>query len=190
MPLPDAVPKPAGSNIYHQLNSTKLGDLTNAEFAIVRDPLFLNDRSEDELRRLALIGLARQSISASSSGPIPNTGTVITATQSTTNVVTTLLEPAPGEVWQVTGGSITGTGISGNVCYHLLTANQSDNIAGGTDRAAAVLNVEYCATAGQAVLNEETPFGQIFIDENLGLYGQASGTFTSINWKISAIRVR
>lgn len=190
MPLPDAVPKPAGSNIYHQLNAFKLGELTNEQLAIVRNPLFLNDRSEDELRRLALIGQARQSLSVSSSGPIPNTGSVISATQSTTNVVTTLLEPGPGEVWQVTGGSITGTGISGTVCYHLLTANQSDAISGGTSRADAVLNVEICATAGQTPLNESTPFGTIYIDENMGIYGQASGTFTSINWKISAIRVR
>lgn len=190
MPLPDAVPKPAGSNIYHQLNAIKLGDLTNEQFGIVRDPLFLNDRSEDELRRLALIGQARQSISVSSSGPIPGTGKVINVTQSSNNVVTALLEPDAGEVWQVTGGSITGTGISGTVCYHLMTANQSDAIAGGTSRAAAVLNVEYCATASQAVLNEQTPFGQIFIDENLGLYGQASGTFTTINWKIAVVRVR
>lgn len=191
VPLPDGTnPPPAGSNVYHQLNATKLGDLTNAEFAVVRDPLFLNDRSEDELRRLALIGLARQSISVSSSGPIPNTGTVISVDQTTTNVVTPLLEPGPGEIWQITGGSITGTGISGNVCYHLMTALQSANIGGGTSRSQAVLNVEYCATAGQAVLNETTPFGSIFIDENLGLYGQASGTFVEIMWKISAIRVR
>lgn len=190
MPLPDAVPKPAGSNVYAQLNATKLGDLTNQEFGIVRDPLFLNDQSEDELRRLALIGLARQSISVSSSGPIPNTGVVLSSVQSTTNVIVTLLEPNPGEVWQITGGSITGTGISGTVCYHLLTANKSDAIGGTTDRSTAVLNVEYCATAGQAVLNETTPFGDIFIDENLGLYGQASGTFTNITWKVSAIRVR
>lgn len=190
MPLPNAVPKPAGSNIYHQLNAIKLGDLTNEQLAIVRDPLFLNDRSEDELRRLALIGQARQALSVSSSGPIPNTGSVISATQSSNNVVTTLLEPGPGEVWQVTGGSITGSGISGTVCYHLLTANQSDAISGGTDRSKAVLNVEICGTPGQLPLQESTPFGQIYVDENMGVYGQASGTFTTITWKISAIRVR
>jgi len=191
MPLPDAnQPAASESNVYHQLNAIKLGELTNAQFAIVQDPLFLNDRSEDELRRLALIGLARQSISVSSSGPIPNTGTVISVDQSTTNVVTALLEPGPGEVWQITGGSVTGTGVSGTVCYHLMTALQSASIAGGTSRSQAVLNVEYCATAGQAVLNETTPFGSIFIDENTGLYGQASGTFVEIMWKISAIRVR
>ncbi len=190
MPLPDAVPKPAGSNIYHQLNAIKLGDLTNEQLSIVRDPLFLNDRSEDELRRLALIGQARQALSVSSSGPIPNTGSVIIATQNTDNVVTVLLEPGPGEVWQVTGGSITGNSISGTVCYHLLTANREDNIGGGTDRTKAVLNVEICATAAQTPLNESTPFGTIFVDENMGIYGQANGTFSEIVWKISAIRVR
>lgn len=190
MPLPDAVPKPPGSNIYTQLNAIKLGDLTNEELGIVRDPLFLNDQSEDELRRLAILGQARQSLSVSSSGPIPGTGKVINVTQSSNNVVTALLEPGPGEIWQVTGGSITGTGISGTVCYHLLTANQSDAISGGTSRAQAVLNVEICGTPGQLPLQESTPFGQIYVDENMGVYGQASGTFTTINWKISVIRVR
>lgn len=189
MPLPDAVPKPAGSNIYHQLNAIKLGDLTNEQLAIVRDPLFLNDRSEDELRRLALIGQARQALSVSSSGVIPGTGNVTDLDQTDANIIT-ILEPGPGEVWQVTGGSVTGTGVSGTVCYHLMTANQSDAIAGSTDRSKACLQVEVCGTPGQLPLNETVPFGAIYIDENVGLYAQATGTFTSIAWKIAYFRVR
>ena len=76
MPLPDAVPKPPGSNIYRQLNAIKLGDLTNEQYEVVYNNIFLNDTSEDELRRLALIGLARQSYSPSSSGPIGESVTV------------------------------------------------------------------------------------------------------------------
>ena len=189
MPLPNAKPDPAGSNVYRQLNSIKLGDLTNEQFDIVYQNVFLNDMSEDELRRLALVGAARQSFSASSSGPIPNTGEVLTIAATTTNIYE-LLVPGPGEVYQLTGGSISGTGLSGNVCHHLMTANVSDSIDGGSDRTKAVLNVEYCSTAGQAVLNETTPFGQIFLDENIALYGQSTGTFTEIKYKISVVRIR
>ena len=189
MPLPDAVPKPPGSNIYHQLNAFKLGELTNEQLAIVRDPLFLNDRSEDELRRLALIGQARQSLSVSSSGPIPGTGYVTDLDQTDGNIIT-ILEPGPGEVWAVVGGSVTGTSVSGTVCYHLLTANKSDAISGSTDRSKATLIVEVCGTAGQVPLNESVPYGEVYIDENMCLYAQATGTFTSIAWKISLIRVR
>ena len=85
MPLPDAVPKPAGSNIYRQLSDKKLGELTNAEYEVVYEKIFLNDTSEDELRRLALIGLARQSFSASSSGPIGQTQILNAITTSTGN---------------------------------------------------------------------------------------------------------
>ena len=48
MPLPNAKPDPAGSNVYRQLNSIKLGDLTNNQFDVVYDNVFLNDMSEDE----------------------------------------------------------------------------------------------------------------------------------------------
>lgn len=67
MPLPNA-PDPEKSNIYRQLSSNTLDDLTQTNFDIVRNPVFLSSDNEDELRRLKLVGeLGGYS---SSSGPM------------------------------------------------------------------------------------------------------------------------
>lgn len=102
MPLPNAKPDPAGSNVYRQLNSIKLGDLTNNQFDVVYDNVFLNDMSEDELRRLALIGAARQSFSASSSGPIPIAQGWLEFTQTgSTSADGFSIKANADEVWQI-----------------------------------------------------------------------------------------
>jgi hypothetical protein len=188
MSLPFA-DKPEASSIYQDLKSLVLSDLTADQFDELRDRIFSEgvNGTEDEFRRLVLLGQASQKIS--SSGPIPGTGLVTDTDQTDQNIIV-IKEPAKGEVWCVTGGSVTGTSLSGTVCYHLLTANQSDSIAGSTDRSKACLQVEVCGTAGQQPLNETVPFGAIYIDDKVGLYAQGTGTFTSLAWKITMFRVR
>jgi hypothetical protein len=183
MPLPDAEPKPAGSNIYHQLNSTKLGDLTNAEFAIVRDPLFLNDRSEDELRRLALIGQARQSLSASSSGPIPDTQLMIEIDTTLANTYIDIHEAGPGEVWQfVAGCANSTTGIVGTV------TREVDIF--GIANSERLLFID----AGSSS-SSDFPLSEITQSPIVYSYGQKlrirlEGTFTSAISTFSVVRVR
>ena len=188
MSLPFAV-KPEDSDIYQDLKGITLADLTADQFDQLRERIFSEgvNGTEDEYRRLKLLGQAAQKIS--SSGPISGTGLVTDLDQTDSNIIV-IKEPAKGEVWCVTGGSVTGTTISGTVCYHLLTANQSDSIAGSTDRSKACLQVEVCGTAGQVPLNESVPFGAIYIDENVGLYAQGTGTFGNLAWKVTMFRVR
>lgn len=69
MPLPDA-PKPITSNLYRQLNSDRIEDLSPKKFAVVRNPVFTNDVSEDELRRINVAGQAAGQVSGS--GPLVN----------------------------------------------------------------------------------------------------------------------
>ena len=188
MTLPFAV-KPEESDIYQDLKGIKLADLTADQFDQLRERIFSEgvNGTEDEYRRLLLLGQASQKIS--SSGPIAATGLVTDLDQTDSNIIV-IKEPAKGEVWCVTGGSVTGSGVSGTVCYHLMTANQSDSISGSTDRSKACLQVEVCGTAGQIPLNETVPFGAIYIDENVGLYAQGTGTFTNLAWKVTMFRVR
>lgn len=169
MPLPDAVPKPPGSNIYHQLNAIKLGELTNEEYAIVQNPLFLNDRSEDELRRLALIGQARQSISVSSSGPIPGTAQIIQTSYGASHppddgAYHTVFTPAAGQVWQLQGFFIfSATGLTG------FDVSIKDNV-----NSTRIIIAD--GGSGDVFDNGFAPFT---IDENTTLQFNAKGTITS-----------
>lgn len=67
MPLPDAG-NPEKTNIYAQLSSQQIDSLTRATLNKVRTPVYLDASSEDELRRIDLIGQATGT--TSSSGPI------------------------------------------------------------------------------------------------------------------------
>jgi hypothetical protein len=189
MSLPFAE-KPEASSIYQDLKSLVLADLTADQFDELRERIFSEgvNGTEDEFRRLVLLGQASQKIS--SSGPIPGSDTVVSVNTDTNNAIIPIKKPGKGEVWQLSSGSWTGSGISGTVCYYLLAANQSANIDSGTDRSAASIIVEYCATAGNGPLNESTPFGEIYVGENTALYMQASGTFSDIDFKFLMNRVR
>ena len=70
MPLPDT-PNPEKSNIYRQLSSEDIQSADIDNFDVVRFPINLDASSEDELRRINLVGQAANL--QSQSGPIPGT---------------------------------------------------------------------------------------------------------------------
>ena len=185
MPLPDAKPDPAGSNVYRQLNSIKLGDLTNEQFDIVYQNVFLNDMSEDELRRLALVGAARQSFSPSSSGPIPETLELINQTFDTPNVYKDFYTPATGTVYQLMGVSIgSSTGLSGSGSLEVDVTNIS------TGDRLIVADFSFTSSSDFPVV-ESGAMTPVYVDSNHKVRIRAEGTFTSINNVVlGVIRVR
>tara|TARA_Y100000004_G_scaffold157864_1_gene183833 strand:+ start:1062 stop:1676 length:615 start_codon:yes stop_codon:yes gene_type:complete len=204
MPLPDAVPKPAGSNIYRQLNAIKLGDLTNEQYEVLYDNIFLNDTSEDELRRLALIGLARQSFSPSSSGPIGESVTVyLDAISSGSkyaifgggNLMSMYSKDdedvvfPKGSAWVCSGISWYGTGLSGSVNHDVWYYP-----AGVTPvvESKATLIVDLSSTGGnQPLFSSETGgLNDVLIDEDSTLWVEFTGTATSIRYSATFFRVR
>lgn len=107
MPLPDATPSPNKANIYEQLSSIKLEDLTRSQLDVIRNPLFLNSKSEDVLRRINLIG--QSSNQMSQSGPIPGLSR-IQGVSRTSDGTSTLFQPEEGEVFQLVAADITAVG--------------------------------------------------------------------------------
>lgn len=107
MPLPNALPTPDKANIYEQLSSIKVEDLTRSQLDVIRNPLFLNNTSEDVLRRINLIG--QTSNQMSNSGPIPGASRIQGVTR-TSDGTSTILKPEEGEVYQVTAADITSIG--------------------------------------------------------------------------------
>ena len=97
MPLPDA-DDPKTSNVYAQLRSSTLGDVTQDAFDKVRDPVHINAAFEDEARRLKLYG--ELSGKSSSSGAMPGTFNIIEVevVAATTYSVFTVPE---GESWRI-----------------------------------------------------------------------------------------
>ena len=108
MTLPFA-DKPEKSSIYSDLTSSKLSEITNANFEAFLDRFFASgtDGLEDEYRRLALL----QFITGKQTYP-QVTGTMqnlnVTDTTGTGNPTGTLFQPDVGQTWLLCGAS-TGT---------------------------------------------------------------------------------
>ena len=98
MPLPFA-PPPDESRVYESLKSVLLSDVTPDQLDSLRSTVFAQgtDGTEDEYRRLILLGLASQSSSVS--GPIAGTVEIVSTGDLSSNATTTLKTPSAGEVW-------------------------------------------------------------------------------------------
>ena len=185
MPLPDAPPT-SESRVYREFASkTALpgasGSITSDLLDNFKNSLFLDEFSEDELRRLLLIGMA--SGAASVSGPLPNTFKIEVATTSNSGDIVAAFTPNTGEVWQLVGAiGTSGSGTSGTIylevkLYDIANSRRAEIISTST-------------TTGTDIPLTETTQNPIFLDENCRLEVEASGTFTTMEFKIPLIRVR
>jgi len=119
MPLPFA-PPPSESKLYRDLKNLKLSEVTADQFDSLKGALFAQgvDSSEDEMRRLNLVGQASNQQSAS--GPIAGTAQATTSVSisDTGNYDAGGFTPGEGEVWQIMGLSVTVTNDSGTTSYY------------------------------------------------------------------------
>ena len=99
MPLPYA-PPPKDSKVYRDLKNLKISEVTSDQMDTLKNQLYAQgiDGSEDEMRRLILLGAASQS--ASLSGPIPGTFQVV-ETSLTAPTTYSMFECPNDEVWQI-----------------------------------------------------------------------------------------
>ena len=105
MPLPFA-PPPKDSSLYQQLESTTLQTMTADQLDTIRAKTFSQgtEGTEDEYRRILLLGLASNQVSMA--GPIPGTQ-VLLDTDSISNSEITVYQPGVGEVFQLIASSIS-----------------------------------------------------------------------------------
>jgi len=161
-PLPFA-PPPKDSSLYQQLESTTLQTLTADQLDTIRAKTFSQgtEGNEDEYRRLLLLGLAADKLSTS--GPIPQTGTIESVSVNS-NTLFEIFRPPVGE------------------CYVLCGAEMEETA--GTDTKAGILSLYdgsqtvrliYEATGGETEF-EPVPH-QIFIDNSMWLVFDASSGF-------------
>ncbi len=178
MPLPDAN-DPKESNLYAQLRSSQLGSVSQTNFDLVKDPVFLNAEWEDEARRLKLWG--ELSGKSSSSGPMPGTGKIELFSGSySSGTYEDIFTPGAGEVWEVVSADFNATLSSGTVDSVQL----------------------YVSASGSAVMIAENlgdnfdTFKDFFaspvvVDENMTIQARASdANITALAVRVLLIRIR
>jgi len=121
MPLPDA-PPPKTSRVYQQFAGKLLSTITSDNFDTVKDPIYIDRNSEDEIRRLNLIGQA--SNTQSQSGAIPDTFQVIEVDVTSASTFDVFTVPQ-GETWRlVAAGS---EAFATNQSYVILKLKDNSN---------------------------------------------------------------
>lgn len=186
MPLPDAPPTDQ-SRVYREFASkTALPGATGAITADLIDnfknSLFLDEFSEDELRRLLLLQMVTGT--GSVSGPMPNTSQIIAFDQDTASSYYTVFTPGVGEVWQFIGASVGGiSGLSGTITHEIDLYNSST-----TDR---LLLIDYGATSSSDYpIFETNTQNPTFVGYPLSMRVRSEGTFTNIAYNFGFVRVR
>lgn len=182
MSLPFA-DNPDKSSIYNDLKVKKLIDLEATDFDAFKARMDAQgvDGLEDEYRRLLLLGLASNQLSLS--GPIPGTMRNATATATSSGTQYDIFSPSVGEVWQVCGAfSTSGSGLSGSVFLEVKLRDQVNLTT------AEIISTS--TTTGTDAPMTETTQNPIYVDENMALQVEATGTFTSVTFAVPLIRVR
>ena len=178
MPLPDT-PDPKKSNLYRQLSSEQLGTASKTNFDIAQDSIFLDSSSEDELRRVNLIGQA--SNLQSQSGPIPGTVALKASADITgSGLYKTIFQPNEGEIWQLVDTNAQITNATGTVKLRLVLWDSASS-------AIVIIDKEDSSVTDEFVMQSPSP---IFFDSNVYLRGWAQGTFDAVSYSAVVVRVR
>jgi hypothetical protein len=183
MPLPDA-PPPKTSRVYQQFAGKLLSTISSTNFDTVKDPVYIDRNSEDEIRRLNLIGQATNM--QSQSGPMPGSMKIVSTTI-TDNTTTVAFSVNQGEVYQLMTLGAEASGVSGNIQYNFYMGGTD------TDGATALIRWYYQSSGDNGPIfmgDADFPDMPMFYDENTDLQIKLNGTFTSVKVQIAMIRVR
>ena len=155
--------------------------ITADNFDILRRESFITPENKQYFDDL--IRIARISNQMSASGPIPGTMRNATVTSTSSGTQYTIFSPSVGEVWQVCGAfSTAATGLSGSVS---LEVKLRDSV-----NALTAEIIQTSSSTGTDNPMTETTQNPIYIDENMLLQVEATGTFTSVIFVVPLIRVR
>lgn len=167
MPLPFA-PPPKDSSLYQQLESTTLKTLTIDQLDTIRTKTFSQgtEGTEDEYRRLLLLGLAASQLSTS--GPIPGTTKIVSDAQVGDSSAAEIFRPDnDGSVWSLDTADVTHSGgAGGSIRTRLKMYDGSNLIEIGDESFAGNTNP----------FEPKGNFGPVYLTYDVYLVQQVTGT--------------
>jgi hypothetical protein len=167
MPLPFA-PPPSESKLYRDLKNIKLDELTAVQFDSLKGALFAQgvDSSEDEMRRLNLVGQASNQQSAS--GPIPGTTKIVSDAQVGDATTAEVFRPDNDKsVWSLDTADVThGGGAGASIRTRLKLYDGSNLIEIGDESFAGNTNP----------FEPKGDFGPVYVTYDVYLVQQVTGS--------------
>ncbi len=179
MPLPDGG-EPMKSRVYDQLRSKQNSTIAATDFDTVREPIYLDGNSEDELRRLNLVGQITNM--QSQSGVIPGSMSVEDVSIDSASTWTNLFTGVQGMVYECNqfgiGSIVNRTGDLGIYIRAYDIVNDKSII------------VDLTTLSGSADTNLGDVDTPLYIDQNMKLDVYVTGTFDSLLAKVLIAKVR
>lgn len=166
--------------IYEQLNTFKLGSSPASSIQPLQDNVNIESVNEKAMETYNLINKATF---RTDSGAIPETMVIGIGNTTDSGVGVNIFTPAKGEVWGLQSGSTVVSGRSGNVTHELYWV---DNVSSREMK-------WYLLSSGlnTTILSDDENWkGDKFIDSNITLKYEATGTFTDSVISILLYRVR
>ena len=157
------------------------GKLSLSNFELIQDPVHIQEGNYTALEVIDLVGRITNNTTAS--GPIPGTFKIEVASTSVSGDIISAFTAPAGEVWQVVGAiGTSGSGTSGTIYLEVKLFDTVNSVR------AEIISTS--TTTGTDIPLTEITQNPIFIDENCRLEVEASGTCTTMEFKIPLIRVR
>lgn len=145
----------------------------------IKNQMTLQMQNLDALTMLDV--MSRLSNTISSSGPMPGTAKIVTASAAASGSVATIFQPDHGQVWKLIDITVVWTGNSGTInASPVLEDSQNSNRIFVGREASTAAHHEF----------PSIPQDSLFITNEVFLRGWSSGTFTSGQWLAAVIRVR
>lgn len=167
----------ADPNIYEQLNTKKLSNVTAAEVMNITDKTHIQFQNEFDLERYNLINQALYRDGM----PMPNTQRIVQATYTDTGS-NDFFVPGIGEIWVLCGGDTVSSGGTGSINWQL------------KDEAGTIAMIFQTSISGQEPIGQNSTNNNlmtpIYISNKNYLVANVTAVATSVRASLSFIRIR
>jgi len=186
-------PDPKKERIYSDLATIPLNEVTAEQIETLTDPVTLSASNQDALITMDIVNKAVMR----DGNPMPNTGGILSYTQSDANIPIEILPPK-GEVWKIQGISIINSASpTGTNVYYTFLSDPTQTAAGATPSGAR--EVFYSSfSSSSTLLGTETVFEEVFqpliitSEMYLRMYSNMANVAggATVSYKVGYLRLR
>ena len=184
-------PNPNNQDIYNQLATISLNDVTAEQIDNLTNPVKLSSVNQDALITMDIVNRASKRTGV----PMPNQGTIIQYTQ-TSDSTQAVIRPPPGEVWEIMNVSVANVpSVTGSNTYYSFFSSDatvaSNPIPGATnDSWISSINNAGNVIAAESLFEEK--FTPLYVTNTmfLRLYSTMDnvGTSAVVYWNVAYVR--
>jgi len=153
------------NKMYEDFKTRDVLDGISADnFDSLKNDAFITPENKEFFEDMLRVGWLSGQLS--SSGPMPNTTTIRTATSTSSSAIVDIFTPSAGEVYEVQGFSINRVGLAGTLSCRLIATD------GAQTSTIDMSMIQVISTQDPISANEDN-FHKFYIDQNLTLKGTA-----------------